>query len=132
MRAWLAAGRPNGLEYQARISEPLFDRINLHVQVPAASLADFTLPPPAEGSAEGGCRVAAARARQTQRYAPINATANGRTIRTNAEADGELPEQIAAPDAEGRRLLTEAAERFKLLARGWHRVLCVARTLPDL
>jgi magnesium chelatase family protein len=52
--------------------------------------------------------------------------------RTNAEADGELLEGIAAPDAAGRALLTEAAERLKLSARGYHRVLRVARTLADL
>ncbi len=52
--------------------------------------------------------------------------------RTNAEADGRLLEEVAAPDAEGRRLLTEAAERMKLTARGYHRVLKVARTLADL
>ena len=93
-------------------------------------------------SAEVGARVAAARARQTERFAAVNATAAGnghgavieaglagKIIRTNAEADGELLEQVAAPDAEGRKLLTEAAERFKLSARGYHRVLRVARTL---
>ena len=54
------------------------------------------------------------------------------TIRTNAEADGELLEQVAAPEPEGRRLLTQAVEKFKLSARGYHRVLRVARTLADL
>ena len=53
-------------------------------------------------------------------------------IRTNAQADGELLEKIAAPEPEGRKLLTEAAERFKLSARGYHRVLRVARTIADL
>ena len=48
------------------------------------------------------------------------------------EANGRLLEEVAAPDAEGRRLLTEAAERMKLAARGYHRVLKVARTLADL
>jgi magnesium chelatase family protein len=52
--------------------------------------------------------------------------------RSNAEADGQLLEEIAAPDAEGRRLLTQAAEAMKLSARGYHRVLRVARTLADL
>ena len=47
-------------------------------------------------------------------------------------ADGTLLEEIAAPDAEGRALLTQAAERMKLTARGYHRVLRVARTLADL
>jgi magnesium chelatase family protein len=124
-------------DYQARISGPLFDRIDLHVDVPAVSPADLTLPPPAEGSAQVAARVAAARARQTARYAPANAklnptAGNGRLIRSNADADGELLEQVAAPDADGRNLLTDAAEKFRLTARGYHRVLRVARTLADL
>ena len=53
-------------------------------------------------------------------------------IRTNAEADGELLEQVAAPDAEGRRLLAEATGTMRLSARGYHRVLKVARSLADL
>ena len=53
-------------------------------------------------------------------------------FRSNAEADGKLLEDVAAPDEDGRRLLTEAAERMRLTARGYHRVLRVARTLADL
>jgi magnesium chelatase family protein len=119
-------------DYQARISGPLFDRIDLHVDVPAVSPADLTLPPPAEGSAQVAARVAAARAQQTARYAPANAEDGDRIIRSNADADGELLEQVAAPDADGRKLLTDAAERFRLTARSYHRVLRVARTLADL
>jgi len=114
-----------GQDYQSRISGPLFDRIDLHVEVPAVSPADLSLPPPAEGSAEIARRVAAARAIQSERYRTLEP-------RTNAEADGELLQKIAAPDAAGRQLLTEAAERMRLSARGWHRVLRVARTLADL
>ncbi|HVI53097.1 MAG TPA: YifB family Mg chelatase-like AAA ATPase [Candidatus Sulfotelmatobacter sp.] len=114
-----------GADYQARISGPLFDRIDLHVEVPAVNPADLSLPPPAEGSAQVAARVAAARAVQAERY-------DGLGIRTNAEADGELLERIAVPDESGRALLTEAAERMRLSARGYHRVLRVARTLADL
>jgi len=112
-------------DYQARISGPLFDRIDLHVDVPAVSPADLSLPPPAEGSAEIAARVAQARAAQAARLKPHG-------IRTNAEADGELLEEVAAPDEPGRALLMQAAERMKLSARGYHRVLRVARTLADL
>jgi len=118
-------------DYQARISGPLFDRIDLHVDVPAVSAADLTLPPPAEGSSQVAARVAAARVRQSARYSSLNAE-GGRVIRSNADADGELLEQVAAPDADGRKLLTDAAEKFRLTARGYHRVLRVARTLADL
>jgi magnesium chelatase family protein len=116
-----------GAEYQTRISGPLFDRIDLHVEVPAVNPADLSLPPPAEGSAEVAARVGAARALQAERYAAAE-----HPVRTNAEADGELLEQVAAPDADGRTLLTDAATRMRLSARGYHRVLRVARTLADL
>lgn len=115
------------LDYQAKISGPLFDRIDLHIDVPAVSAADLTLPPPAEGSAEVGARVAEARRIQIERYRETDPL-----IRTNAEADGALLEDVAAPDDEGRKLLADAAERLKLSARGYHRVLRVARTLADL
>ncbi len=127
-------------DYQAKISGPLFDRIDLHVDVPAVSPADLSLPPPAEGSSEVAARVAAARQRQTARFAEIAGTDAGNKVleitalkvRTNADADGELLERIAAPDVDGRKLLTEAAAHMRLTARGWHRVLRVARTLADL
>jgi magnesium chelatase family protein len=115
-------------DYQSRISGPLFDRIDLHVEVPAVNPADLSLPPPAEGSAEVAARVAAARETQTQRYA----AQPDRGVRCNAQADGALLEEVAAPDEPGRRLLTEAANRLRLSARGYHRVLRVARTLADL
>ncbi len=118
-----------GAEYQTRISGPLFDRIDLHVEVPAVNPSDLSLPPPAEGTAQVAARVAEARARQTERYA---AASPDHLVRSNAEADGELLEAVAAPDAEGRTLLTEAATRMRLSARGYHRVLRVARTLADL
>jgi magnesium chelatase family protein len=117
------------LDYQSRISGPLFDRIDLHVEVPAVAATDLSLPPPAEGTAQIAARVAKARTRQQERYAKIT---NGKAPRTNAEADGTLLEDIAAPDPQGRTLLTQAAERMKLTARGYHRVLRVARTLADL
>jgi magnesium chelatase family protein len=125
--AALACGKAPkcALDYQSKISGPLFDRIDLHVDVPAVAAADLSLPPPAEGSAEVGARVARARAIQGARY-------KGAGIRTNAEADGELLDQVATPEPDGRKLLTQAVDKFKLSARGYHRVLRVARTLADL
>jgi magnesium chelatase family protein len=125
--AALACGKAPrcALDYQSKISGPLFDRIDLHVDVPAVAAADLSLPPPAEGSAEVAARVAKARAIQSARYA-------GSGVRTNAEADGELLDQVATPEPDGRKLLTQAVEKFKLSARGYHRVLRVARTLADL
>ena len=117
------------MEYQARISGPLLDRIDLHVDVPAVNPADLSLPPPAEGTAEIAARVARARRVQAQRYAGVD---GAQPVRTNAQADGELLELVAAPDAAGRKLITEAAEKMRLSARGYHRVLRVARTIADL
>ena len=112
-------------DYQSRISGPLFDRIDLHVEVASVSASDLSLPPAAEGSADVAARVAAARALQRARFAE-------HAIRTNAEAEGELLDRIATPEAAGAKLLTEAAERMRLSARGYHRVLKVARTIADL
>ncbi len=117
-------------DYQARISGPLFDRIDLHIEVAALSAQDLSLPPPAERSVEVARRVARARAVQRERLA--KAAPAGVVLRTNAEADGELLDRIARPDAAGQNLLGEAVERLRLSARGYHRVLKVARTLADL
>ena len=112
-------------DYQARVSGPLLDRIDLHVDVQGVSAADLTLPPPAEGSAEVARRVAAARQLQAERY-------ESSPVRTNAEADGELLEKVATPDDPGRKLLADAAAAMRLSARGFHRVIRVSRTIADL
>ena len=112
-------------DYQAKVSGPLLDRIDLHVEVQAVSAADLVLPPPAEGSSEVAGRVAEARGVQTARY-------RGHAARTNAEADGDLLDRVATPDEAGRALLAQAAEAMRLSARGYHRVLRVARTIADL
>jgi magnesium chelatase family protein len=103
----------------------LLERIDLHVEVAPVSAADLTLPPPAEGSAEVAARVSGARSVQQRRYADHAA-------RTNAEADGKLLEEVASPDEAGRKLLADAAAAMRLSARGFHRVLRVARTVADL
>jgi site-specific DNA recombinase len=113
------------VDYQGRISGPLIDRIDLHVDVAAVSAADLTLPPPTDDSATVRARVAAARARQTERYA-------GTGARTNAEADGKLLEAVATPDEAGTKLLVQATQALRLSARGYHRTLRVARTIADL
>ena len=109
----------------------MFDRIDLHSDVPALAAADLALPPPAEGSAQVARRVAEARAVQSERYAG-ELRAEGAPVRTNSDADGTLLERVAAPDERGRALLTDAVDRLRLSARGYHRVLRVARTLADL
>jgi magnesium chelatase family protein len=115
-------------DYQMRISGPLMDRIDLRIEVPAVAAADLILPPPAEGSAEVAARVAAARDTQLARYVAAGLA----NVRTNAEAPAALLEEIAKPDTQGQKLLRDAAETMRLSARGYHRVLRVARTLADL
>ena len=112
-------------DYQTRVSGPLLDRIDLHVEVQPVSAADLVLPPPAEGSVEVAARVAAARGVQAARYADV-------PVRTNAEADGNLLDAIATPDEAGRTLLAQASAAMRLSARGYTRVLRVARTIADL
>lgn len=112
-------------DYQAKISGPLLDRIDLHVEVDPVAASDMALPPPTEGSAEVGARVHAARAVQTRRL-------DGTGRRSNAELDGDLLEAHARPDAAGQDLLTRAAAAMKLSARGYTRILRVARTIADL
>ena len=114
-------------EYQGRLSGPLLDRIDLHIEVPAVTAADLILPPPAEGSAEVAARVARAREIQTSRYAALGAPA-----RTNASVSAALLDEVAKPDGAGIALLRDAADAMQLSARGYHRVLRVARTLADL
>ena len=115
-------------QYTARLSGPLLDRIDMHVEVPAVSVADLMLPPPAEGSAEVAARVAAARTIQRQRYAALGHP----TVGSNAAAPASLIEEVARPDKGGQALVREASERLQLSARGYHRVLKLARTIADL
>jgi len=115
-------------EYQGRLSGPLLDRIDLTIEVPAVTAADLILPPPTEGSREVAERVARARTMAVERYAGIGLP----HIRTNAAAPGPVLEDVARPDAGGLSLLRDAADAMRLSARGYHRVLRVARTLADL
>ncbi|MGY6547927.1 MAG: YifB family Mg chelatase-like AAA ATPase [Roseinatronobacter sp.] len=115
-----------GDDYLGRISGPLLDRFDLRVEVPPVSFTDLDLPASGDTSAAIAARVAAARARQGARYKAYPG------LRVNADAGGALLEEVAAPDSDARALLTRAAERFGLSARGYHRLLRVARTIADL
>jgi len=116
-------------EYQSKISGPLFDRIDIHIDVPAVKAGDLTLPPPAEGSEQVAARVQKTRQLQMDRYQNLDYP---ETIRTNAQVDGKLLEKVAAPDTDGKSLMEEAVDKMRLTARGYHRVLRVARTLADM
>ena len=114
-------------DYQARLSGPLLDRIDIRIEVPAVTAADLILPAPAEPSATVAERVAAARAVQRERFAGL-----GLAVACNGQCAPSVIEKIAALDAPAMALLRNAAEAMHLSARGYHRVLKVARTLADL
>ncbi|GKY89357.1 YifB family Mg chelatase-like AAA ATPase [Sinisalibacter aestuarii] len=114
-----------GEDYLGRISGPLMDRFDLRLDVPPVAFTDLDLPDSGDSSAVVAERVARARAVQRARY-------EGSGARVNADAEGAQLEQVATPSAEGREMLMKAAERFALSARGYHRVLRVARTIADL
>jgi magnesium chelatase family protein len=115
-------------DYQARISGPLLDRIDIQLELSAVRALDLSLPAPKEKSADVAQRVARARLRQAQRYQDLGLE----NLRTNAQADGDVLEAIAPLDNAGMALLRDAAEAMNLSARGYHRVLRVARTIADL
>ena len=115
-----------GEDYMGRISGPLMDRFDMRLDVPPVAFTDLDLPETGDSTAEVAARVAAARDLQATRFADHPKT------RVNADAEGSMLDEMAAPDAEGRALLLRIAERFGLSARGYHRVLRVARTIADL
>ena len=115
------------LDYQARISGPLLDRIDIRIDVPALSASDLNLPPPSEGSQAVAARVTNARKIQRSRF-----EAMGVDLFCNAQAQGKALEAITKLDEESRKLMHTASEKLRLSARGYHRVLRVARTIADL
>lgn len=117
-----------GEDYMGRISGPLMDRFDMRVDVPPVAFTDLDLPASGDSSAEVARRVMDARQRQAARFAH---GAAGRP-QLNADAEGDELEEIARPDGDGRALLSKVAERFSLSARGYHRILRVARTIADL
>ncbi|RFC62978.1 ATP-binding protein [Fulvimarina endophytica] len=115
-------------DYQARISGPLLDRIDLRVDVPAVTAADLIRRETSETSQVVKARVEAARLIQMERYTSLGLPPE--TV--NAHCSPSMIEQIAEPDNAGRQLLNDAAEQMKFSARAYHRILKVARTLADL
>lgn len=114
-----------GEDYLGRISGPLMDRFDLRIEVPPVSFSDLDLPSSGDSSDSIAARVATARRIQTERFETSSA-------RTNADAEGQLLDEITGNDSESHDLLTRAANRFGLSARGYHRILRVARTIADL
>ena len=107
--------------YRARISGPLLDRLDMHVEVPRLAAGDFSEGPRGEASTDLAERVARVRALQLQRQGRCNARL------TDAQVD-----QWCAPDAHARALLDQAMQRLRLSARARQRILKLARTIADL
>ena len=114
-------------DYQARISGPLMDRVDLRVDVPAVSPNELMEIQQGEPSQDILARVQRARDIQSARYEEL-----GQSFITNAQASHATIEKVAEADQAGKQLLQEAAEKLKFSARGFHRILKVARTLADL
>jgi magnesium chelatase family protein len=116
-----------GAEYQSKLSGPLLDRIDLHVDVPAEGTLAMLSPKTGEASADVAARIAKARAMQAARY-----KAMGIPARTNAEVSGDALQQTVPLGVEEKALIEQAANRMNLSMRGLTRVLRVARTIADL
>ncbi len=114
-------------DYQAKISGPMMDRIDMQVDVPAVKVGDLGAAT-GESSAVVGARVAKARRIQEERYAQFDT--KGFTV--NAYANGKILEEIAPLQDEAKNLLNKTMESAKLSARAYFRVLRVARTIADL
>ena len=115
-----------GEDYMGRISGPLMDRFDLRVDVPPVAFRDLDLPASGASSADIAARVAQARAIQTDRFKAHPG------LRQNADLQGDLLDTATALSEPARALITSAADRFGLSARGYHRVLRVARSIADL
>ena len=108
--------------YRSRISGPLLDRIDMHVEVPAVPITKLQAASNGTGTAEAAARVLAARDPQRSRQGPG----------TNGSLDSSAVDRHCAVDAAGRRLLEAAFDRLGLSARALHRIQRVARTIADL
>jgi magnesium chelatase family protein len=115
------------VEYQSKISGPLFDRFDMTIDVPEVQTLHMLGQEFGESSAAVAVRVASARQRQKQRFA-----AKDLPHRINAELSGEALHAIVVPDDKGKKLLEQATEKLRLSMRGYTRVLRVSRTIADL
>jgi magnesium chelatase family protein len=111
--------------YQSRISGPLLDRIDLHIEMASQETAQMMEAPMGESSAVVAERVAVARRLQEARYRALG-------IRTNAELNDAAIREFATPGSDGMALLRQSTERLGLSMRAVHRVMKLARTIADM
>ena len=113
-----------GADYVAKLSGPLVDRFDIRIEMPPVTPDVLALPAHSDSSAKISRRVAEARGVQAERM-------NGTRL-INGELEGEALDRVATPNGPGREVLRAAAEKLRMSARGYHRVLRLARTLADL
>lgn len=119
-----------GQDYQNKLSGPLLDRIDIQIDVGSVALADLSQSGEAESSSHVAARVLAARVRQQERYSALGQEAQG--VLANAHANPEVLEKVIKISDTAQKMFLEAAERLKLSARAYHRLLRVALTISDL
>lgn len=115
------------VDYQGKISGPLLDRIDIHVEVPAVDTLSMLSDGEGEASAAVAARVAQAREKQAERYSKLNLP-----IRLNASVRGDTLSEIAPLEHDAKTILEDATRHLQLSMRGYTRVLRVARTIADL
>ena len=113
--------------YQKRISGPMLDRIDIHIEVPRVDFEKLSDSRRGESSETIRARVEAARQIQRERFAGLN---NG--VMTNADMHVAEVRQFCELDAEGQQLIRAAMTQLQLSARAYHRILKLARTIADL
>ena len=116
---------PQIQRYKSKISGPLLDRIDLHIEVPAVKFKDLTEPLGGESSETVRTRVQAARERQKERFLAKN-------VYCNAQMGPRLIKKFCPLDSEAHRLLEQAMEYLGFSARAYHRILKISRTIADL
>jgi magnesium chelatase family protein len=115
-------------EYQAKLSGPLMDRIDIHIYVPPVNPWEIFEAEKGETSAQVLARVEKAREIQKKRFEKLGCP----NIRTNARLTADLLDTAVDADSEAKNFLMKSADRLKLSARGYHRTLRLARTIADL
>lgn len=122
-----------GADYQAKISGPILDRIDLQVDVPPVRISDLDNPARAESSADVAARIIELRRVQQQRFGSLGSDIlSDQTVCVNARADGKVLDAIARLSPEAKTLLNKAMDNAKLSARAYYRILRVARTIADI
>ncbi|MDO4162570.1 MAG: YifB family Mg chelatase-like AAA ATPase [Pseudomonadota bacterium] len=115
-------------EYQSKISGPLMDRFDIHIQVPPVSPWEMSEVKKGESSASIRQRVIAARKIQEERFKRMGYP----SLHTNSQLRGDLLEEVTKLDEETQKMLITFADKMKMSARAYHRTLKLARTIADL